>query len=124
MPRNVDSVDDAAGPMIVGALGAGSDINRIRDVVPLRDVLLAAGATIPTNFFEHFDNLDPMANYGVATGIAADPKALRYYAAWGPTELAGGSLARPKMIRITMTVDDPNGRMSEGQTYEYVINLP
>jgi prepilin-type N-terminal cleavage/methylation domain-containing protein len=122
MPRNVDSADDAAGPNIVGALGAGADINRIRDVVPLRDVLLAAGVPQDkvaenSGFFEHFENLDPMQNYGVATGVAADPKALRYYAAWGPTELAGGSLARPKMIRITMTVDDPNGRMSEGQTY-------
>jgi prepilin-type N-terminal cleavage/methylation domain-containing protein len=124
MPRNVDTFDDtAAGPMIAGGLGV-TDINFIRDVVPLRDVLLAAGATIPANFFEHFENLEPMQNYGVATGVAADPKALRYYAAWGPSDLAAGSLARPKMIRITMTVDDPNGRMSEGQTYEYIINLP
>jgi hypothetical protein len=28
------------------------------------------------------------------------------------------------MIRITMTLDDPNGRLNEGQTYEYVIPLP
>jgi len=123
MPRNVDSFDDDNGPRIVGGIGV-SDINFIRDVVPLRDVLLAAGATIPPDFFEHFDNLEPMQNYGAVTGVAADPKALRYYAAWGPSDLAAGSLHRPKMLRITMTVDDPNGRMSEGQTYEYIINLP
>jgi prepilin-type N-terminal cleavage/methylation domain-containing protein len=127
MPRNVDSFDDDAGPRIVGGLGV-TDINFMRDVVPLRDVLLAAGAgnklDQTPDFFEHFENLEPMANYGVVTGVAADPKALRYYAAWGPSDLAGGSPARPKMSRITMTDDDPNGRMGEGQTYEYVSNLP
>jgi hypothetical protein len=47
-----------------------------------------------------------------------------YCAAWGPAELASGSILRPKMLRITMTVDEPFGRMAQGQTYEYIINLP
>ena len=42
-----------------------------------------------------------------------------YTAAWGPNDTN-----RPKMIRIIATVDDPNGRLGVGQTYEYVINLP
>jgi hypothetical protein len=33
-------------------------------------------------------------------------------------------LTKPKMLRFTVTVDDPNGRLTEGQTFEYVINLP
>ena len=49
---------------------------------------------------------------------------LRYYAAWAPNDLRKGSPTRPKMLRITMTVDDPNGRLTEGQTFEYVIDLP
>ena len=31
---------------------------------------------------------------------------------------------KPKMIRITMTIDDPGGRLGEGQTYEYIYTLP
>ena len=30
----------------------------------------------------------------------------------------------PWMVRITMRVDDPNGRLQEGQTIQYVFNLP
>jgi type II secretory pathway pseudopilin PulG len=29
----------------------------------------------------------------------------------------------PQMIRIVMTVDDPNGRLNDGQTFEYVFTL-
>jgi hypothetical protein len=46
-----------------------------------------------------------------------------YTAVWGPDTDALG-IKRPKMIRIIATVDDPNGRLSDGQTFEYVINLP
>ena len=31
---------------------------------------------------------------------------------------------KPKMIRIIFTLDDPNGKLPEGQTFEYVFNLP
>jgi hypothetical protein len=125
MPRNVDEADDtAAGPTIAGAPAGDADINFLRDVVPLRDVLLAEGKRIPDDFFEHFDRLDPRPNYAAIGAVEPNPKTVRYYAAWGPLEMASGSVVRPKMIRITMTVDDPNGRMSEGQTYEYVIDLP
>jgi hypothetical protein len=30
----------------------------------------------------------------------------------------------PWMVRITMRVDDPNGRLAEGQTVEWVFNMP
>ncbi len=31
---------------------------------------------------------------------------------------------RPRMLRVTMTIDDPAGRLPTGQTYEYVVDLP
>ena len=40
------------------------------------------------------------------------------YLRWGPTD------PKPKMIRILMTIDDPNGKLTDGQTFEYVFTLP
>jgi len=129
MPRNVDTWDDLkkgnGRPLIQGGQGATSP-NDLVDVVPLRDVL----ATYP-----------PIRGRGVVpafeqslndrqTGLAmrpnyADGKPLgRYAAAWGPGELSPTSPLKPTMIRITIVIDDPTGRMSEGQTYEYVFKLP
>lgn len=123
MPRNVDTRDDVGGPVITGAPGTNADNNNHFDVIPLRDLLNAAGvSTMPDNFFEHF-NVDASRNYA-APPLTPNGVVPNYYAAWGPADLAAGSLARPKMLRITMTVDDATGRMSEGQTYEYVIDLP
>ena len=42
-----------------------------------------------------------------------------YTCAWGPADNV-----RPKMIRLTIVIDDPNGRLPDGQTYEYVFSLP
>jgi prepilin-type N-terminal cleavage/methylation domain-containing protein len=125
MPRNVDTFDDHPGsPVVVGGLGT-KDPNVLRDVVPLRDVLVAAGVPIPPDFFEHFADLEPGQDYGAPRRIDTGTQPVtNYWAAWGPAELAGGSLVRPKMLRITMTVDEPFGRMAQGQTYEYIINLP
>ena len=124
LPRNVDLRD---GMMIRGGPGADGKQSNLYDVIPLRDLLLLAPGvpSVPTYHFEHFENLDPRQDY--STVVITDPEQLgtvRYYAAWGPEHLAPGSLTRPKMLRITMTVDDPNGRITEGQTYEYIIELP
>jgi hypothetical protein len=43
-----------------------------------------------------------------------------YQCAWGPYEMN----MRPTMIRITVTLDDPNSRLAEGQTFQYVFKLP
>ena len=132
-PRNVDPSDDTGGPNIRGGVGARNDPNALRDVVPLRDVLLSASpsAVLPLNFIEKFYNLDMKLNYAAATGIDPSPPGTtnfpRYYAAWGPTELTKGTpnyAMRPRMVRITLAVDEPNGRLTEAQSYEYVIDLP
>ena len=31
---------------------------------------------------------------------------------------------RPKLIRITMTLEDATGRLPDGQTYQYVFQVP
>ena len=124
MPRNVDPRDDANGPMILGGTSGSTKPNTLVDVVPLRDLLTAAGANIPENFFEHFEGIPGMGNYATRTGVETDPHKMRYYAAWSPDDLKSGSLTRPKMLRITMTIDDPDGRITEGQTFEFVIDLP
>lgn len=123
MPRNSDVSNDRAGPVIIGGLAATAEHNLLSDVVPLRDALASAGvSTLPDDFFEHFVNL-PLGNayHGPIGSPAQSPN---YYAAWGPSDLAAGSATRPKMLRITMTVDEPNGRMAEGQSYEYIMDLP
>ena len=126
MPRNTDARDDVAGPVIAGAPAASAAHDNLYDVVPLRDLLLASGkvSATPADFFERFENLGPAPNYAALGAVVADPHDLRYYAAWGPVDLARGSPTRPKMLRVTMTVDDPNARMGEGQTFEYVLDLP
>ena len=42
-----------------------------------------------------------------------------YTCVWGPSDTN-----LPSMIRLVVRVDDAEGRLSDGQTYEYVINLP
>lgn len=129
MPRNVDTSDDlplSAGPLAAGPMvkGTGADVtggfSTYLDVVPLRDMIRTAPAGGPGFPGAPFERVMPAAkaNYAAtaATGmLAADT----YLCAWGPDDIV-----RPKMIRITVTLDDLNGRLSEGQTYEYVVQLP
>ncbi|HZN67471.1 MAG TPA: prepilin-type N-terminal cleavage/methylation domain-containing protein [Tepidisphaeraceae bacterium] len=125
MPRNVDTSDDRPGvPMV---RGQASDPNLLLDVVPLRDLLAVDGTDVGSdrNFFERDVNTDdpnhlrPAANYA-----ATMPPGQRFVVAWGPNDLVKGSRTKPRMLRVTATVDEPRGRLTEGQTYEYVIDLP
>jgi len=56
-----------------------------------------------------------------STYNANAPYSQPYIVAWGP-DTAG--FPKPKMIRITIAVDDPAGHLNTEQTYEYVFNLP
>jgi prepilin-type N-terminal cleavage/methylation domain-containing protein len=138
-PRNVDTFDDTATGVVVRGTPVGSDINTMRDVVPVRDVMAACPPAPPTERVfipERFERDVPTIkpNYGVADGVALGA---RYVCAWGPT---GSYLAPtppptgpnavvpdpplPKMVRLVVGVDDPDGRISDTQYYEYVIDLP
>jgi len=129
MPRNVDLSDDGTiGPQMIRGGGSGILANQMIDVVPLRDVLASFQTGLPPNPIERgvgsrtFDQVLPMRpNYAVAGAVPPDAK---YTAAWGPDDLSRGSKWKPTMLRITIVIDDPAGRMSDGQKYEYVFNLP
>jgi type II secretory pathway pseudopilin PulG len=84
------------------------------DVVPLRDMLKPFNTQA---VFERAPLPTFKADYATATGVAVSAQ---YICAWGPDDLAE---PRPSLIRITMTLDDPNGSIGEPPTYEYVFKL-
>jgi hypothetical protein len=91
------------------------------DVVPLAAIIPPIQAP-----HEHITPANAIDNTFAFTSIDAE-----YTAAWQPpgTYVDAGGVTRPdvpkpSMVRITMTIDDPSGRLPEGQTYEYVIELP
>ena len=120
MPRNVDTSDDGqTGPGMIRGGNGTSDTNQLIDVDPLRDVLASFGGVGAPSFEPDIDQLLPArANYADGNPVG------RYVAAWSPSDLSYGSLRKPTMMRITIVVDDPDGRMTEGQRYEYVFKLP
>ena len=59
--------------------------------------------------------LPTFTSQGVLTSMAAGSQ---YICAWGPSDKP------PSMIRITMTIDDPTGRLPDGQTYQYIFAVP
>jgi hypothetical protein len=113
--------------------------NALRDVVPVRDVVCTTvhPELLPNGYngetFEHFPDpaltadqknnatsnplAKPMANYATAVAPTASPytNPAAYVAAFGPLD------RRVKFIRITITLDDPTGRLRDGQTYQYVF---
>ena len=46
----------------------------------------------------------------------------RYICGWG-ADPATVNVPRPQMLRITITIDDPQGRLGGGESFEYVGNL-
>jgi hypothetical protein len=117
-PRNVDTGDDVGGTMIKGTGPAST----MRDVVPLRDLLLTIPppngpvAVAPFEKFVTPSSFAPSANY---YADAAFTSVAEYACAWGPNDPF-----RPKLIRITFSLDDPAARLAEAQTFEYVFQLP
>jgi len=83
------------------------------------DVQPLANSTVPVVNFSGF----PFERF-----ITAD----RYIVAWGPdsaTYVPGPSFEplptpRPAMVRVVLSVDDPDGRLADSQSYEYVFALP
>jgi len=112
------------------------------DVIPLRDVLALNNAG-PQAQFEHFGPGFPLAPSAgqVATNGAPTSQSLTEYdtlgnqpdytytCAWGPyppnpPPPAGmANYGLPKLLRITVVFDDPNGRLGTEQSYEYIIDL-
>jgi len=95
------------------------------DVVPLRDVIRSARAADSNTGVAAFERavnteLLPVTNYAALTGLAG-PASPRYTCAWGPDTATS---PRPRLIRITYTLDDAGGSLRDGQTFEYIFTLP
>jgi hypothetical protein len=67
------------------------------------------------------------AFYASAWSFEKTNTATNYVCAWGGesalSSLAPGVSPRPKLLRITCTIRDPNGRLADGQSFEYIVNL-
>ncbi len=112
-------VDSVTGQKKVRWYGFPRDTNGdgridLNDVVPLRDLR----PTPPTPFVscERALGFAQSANYA---GQGAALSYQQYVCSWGPET----SDPLPKMIRITIALDDPNGRLASPQFFEYVIDL-
>ena len=85
------------------------------DVVPLRDVIeneaVVSKSTAPATFEKTVPTY--CADYASAAAGMAPNQA--YTCVFGPNDPA------PKLIRVTVTVADPTGRLPDGQTYQYVF---
>jgi len=102
------------------------------DVVPLRDWLrLAVASTGSANPLPCASFEQPQTSTG--SGYLTYPPYLTDYSngaltpaqanagytcAFGPNDIA------PKLIRISITLDDPTGRLPDGLTYQYVFSVP
>jgi prepilin-type N-terminal cleavage/methylation domain-containing protein len=99
---------------------SGRTNNQMPDVVPLRDVFRTCagqsssnGATFERNIAS---SLPPVSDYAaVSGGMTASGS---YTCAWDPGD------TRPKMIRITLVLDDARGRLPRAQSFEYIFDLP
>lgn len=134
LPRDVNS--DLAGEagQVDGAIFS-------TDVIPLRDLwVLADDALVAQGFpsvgrrapFERdpsevypglkmvqnriTEGSTPNNGYAHPTqGMQADEA---YFCAWGPND------RKPMLIRITLVMHDPQGRLPEGQTFQYILRVP
>jgi hypothetical protein len=113
MPRDVAS--PTGGPD--GIIRGFGPANELVDVLPLRDVL--GGIPPVPQFIERvFPSPAPPNNY--VSGAGSMSAGSRYIVAWGPDT---DRQPKPSMIRIVYTIDDPAGRVADGQTFEYVFRI-
>ncbi len=108
------------------------------DVAPLADSRAMIAGTTPASFEYQLPNgwtssatatsYMPPSNYIGYTGMAT----AQYICSWGTdstytiqpaTGTPSVTQGLPTMLRITIALDDPNGRLAEPQIYEYVIDL-
>jgi hypothetical protein len=133
-------VDPATGDHKIRWYGFPRDVNndgRIdgADVIPLRDLmpgrLPAPFERIGRNAFQNSqafpdgptdDPLDPASNFDYAAMMGRNPTfPYAYVCGWSQEMARLGYL--PKMLRITVGIDDPNGRLNNAQIFQYTIDL-
>jgi hypothetical protein len=138
-PGQPDGHIRSFGPIAEGGVLYGTvvDQNLVTDVVPLRDICLFAGGGAQDFERVAYARLSgpPVVQAMPVRSNYADPTHVNsitdtvtgnglneynhYVCAWGPNDLN-----RPKLLRLIVRLDDPNNRIADGQTFEYVVKLP
>src|SRR5688572_9017427 len=112
--------DSNGDGLITGCQEQGARANAMPDVVPVYDVLVSNTSLNrePRPAFEVAWPGDPRNDHQKANGYGTikNPQSFRYVCAW--TDSA------PAMIRIVMKLEDPAGRLADGQWTEFVLDAP
>jgi hypothetical protein len=115
-PRDTSGPNGVPDGQILTATGV-ANYNTITDVVPLCDIVYAITGTRTLASFEQEVPLPtavtPPADYAAVTGGLAGNS--HYYCVWRN--------AAPKLVRILMKIDDPNGRVRTGRWVEQVFAI-
>ena len=138
IPGNTGAPFPGASATATGSY-TGQAVNSLTQVIPLRDVIASSATAVGTLYTALHPTVAPAgvqpvwierslpeptkapADYG--NGSTGMQNGDDYLVAWGPDSDAAG-IPRPKMIRITITLDDPSGRLADGHTYQFVYTLP
>ena len=117
-PRDVGSPLTPNAPQPAGA--PDGHIDWQDDVVPVRDLLAVINPNNQPYPFERWVNttLRQRNDYFPPGQVQVGSQ---YICAWGWDT---PNVPKPKMIRITIALDDPSGRLNGEQYFEYVFNLP
>jgi prepilin-type N-terminal cleavage/methylation domain-containing protein len=139
LPRDTDGSASRSPDGFIPVTTVAANINQMVDVVPLRDIWRTSSTpgVAPYDTHAPFEKftwtqgsgttpapasppvLKDVGNGGDYTnGISGMTPTDQYICAFGPTD------PKPKMIRITMTLDDPGGTLPDGVTFQYVFTLP
>jgi type II secretory pathway pseudopilin PulG len=106
------AIGNGNGPYIAPTIGIGGTS---RIAAPFERVVLAATPGSSNAPYTQENYANPVAPGG--NGQLLTPANANYICAW-----AGGG---PKMIRITITLEDANSKnLTGGKTFEYIFNLP
>ena len=125
-PRNTDSVPGIS----VATVGNDSDVVTVSDfVLPIASSYAVVDITTTPHGVTGlvpFEHASPSASAKTRKTYAVNAAALKYFAAWGPDSIANPAIPRPKMFRITFTIDRPEmaGRSADPQTFEYIYTAP
>jgi prepilin-type N-terminal cleavage/methylation domain-containing protein len=97
-----------------------SGTNHLQNWYPLSSTPLRTPWPTPTGsiFFQRGTGTDYLQNAPAEGSSTSGLMEGEYYTcAWGPYD------RKPLMIRITITMDDPNNHLANGQTYQFVFRL-
>ena len=112
-----------------GPPGADGSLD-LFDVIPVKWYLGPSGTTLTAGAGWFEKSVPAQVGLGSAsmpfTGSGNQPNlpgqiSPAYICAWGPDV---DPKWRPKLIRITMAIDEPTGRLNTEQTYEFIFALP